>query len=154
MTNITRDEFETVKELLGSAARYAESAHRGLDRLEMMQQHSQEQIDQLIGAQRQAEQRLDRLEMTQQRSQLQIDQLTVKMDQLAEAQNLTNQRVSTQIEELAKAEKRTDQRLESFIFESQRLITKHSESIEQLKGMTERLDGVLAYLIRKEGRDE
>jgi hypothetical protein len=107
MTNITRDEFETVKELLGSAARYAESAHRGLDRLEM----------------------------TQQRSQLQIDQLTVKMDQLTEA------------------EQRTDQRLESFIFESQRLIAKHSESIEQIKGMTERLDGVLAYLIRKEGRD-
>jgi hypothetical protein len=108
MSNITRDEFETVKDLLTSAARYAESAHRGLDRLEI----------------------------TQQRSQLQIDQLTLKLDQLAEAQ------------------KKTEQRLESFIFESQRLIVKHSESIEQLKGMTERLDGVLAYLIRKEGLEE
>lgn len=115
MTNITRDEFETVRELLGSAARYAESAHRGLDRLEMAQQRSQLQIDQLT---------------------VKMDQLTVKMDQLAEA------------------EKRTEQRLESFIFESQRLIAKHSESIEQLKGMTDRLDGVLAYLIRKEGRDD
>jgi BMFP domain-containing protein YqiC len=28
---VTRDEFETVKQLLGSAARYAESANRGLD---------------------------------------------------------------------------------------------------------------------------
>ena len=121
MTNITRDEFETAKALLGSAARYAESAHRGLDRLEMAQQRSQLQIDQLTV-------KMDQLTVK-------IDQLTVKMDQLAEAG------------------KRTDQRLESFIFESQRLITRHSESIEQLKGMTERLDGVLAYLIRKEGRN-
>ncbi|PSB24170.1 hypothetical protein [Stenomitos frigidus] len=129
MTNIARDEFETVKELLGSAARYAESAYRGLDRLEMMQQ----------------------------RSQLQIDQLTVKMDQLADAEKRTDQRLESFIlesQELTKAQNRTDQRLESFIFESQRLIAKHSESIEPLKGMTERLDGVLAYLIRKEGRDE
>ncbi|NJL55663.1 hypothetical protein HC928_11015 [bacterium] len=108
MTSVTRDEFETVKELLSSAARYAESANRGLDRLELAQQ----------------------------RTQLQLDQLAMKLDQLVEAQ------------------KKTEQRLESFIFEAQRLMIKHSESIEQLKGMTERLDGVLAYLVRKESAGE
>lgn len=40
MTTVTRDEFETVKELLASAARYAESSHRGLDRLELAQQRT------------------------------------------------------------------------------------------------------------------
>ncbi|NJN85565.1 MAG: hypothetical protein HC881_03650 [Leptolyngbyaceae cyanobacterium SL_7_1] len=108
MNNITRDEFETVKELLGSAARYAESAHRGLDRLELAQQ----------------------------RSQLQIDQLTVKIDQLAEAQ------------------KKTEQRLESFIFESQRLLSGHAERITKLEGITERLEAILSYLVRREGPGE
>jgi hypothetical protein len=60
MTNITRDEFEMVKELLGSDAQYAEWAHWGLDRLEVMQQRFQGQIDQLTQAQKQIDQRLDR----------------------------------------------------------------------------------------------
>lgn len=61
MTNtVTRDEFEEVKQLLGSAARYAESANRGLERLEVAQQRSQLQIDQLTAK---------------------IDQLTIKLDQ-------------------------------------------------------------------------
>jgi peptidoglycan hydrolase CwlO-like protein len=63
MTAVTRDEFETVKDLLGSAARYAESAHRGLDRLELSQQRTQLQLDQLG---------------------LRVDQLTGKIDNLTE----------------------------------------------------------------------
>ena len=66
----------------------------------------------------------------------------------------SQQQTEQSLRELSEAQKRTDRRLESFIFEPQRLIIKHSESIEQLKGMTERLKGVLAYLICKEGRDE
>lgn len=109
MTNgVTQDEFETVKQLLGSAARYAESANRGLDRLELAQQ----------------------------RTQLQLDQLALKVDQLTEIQ------------------KKTEQRLDAFIAESQRLMTAHADRMNKLEGISERLEGLLAYVIRKEGPGE
>lgn len=108
MNNVTRDEFETVKELLASAARYAESAHRGLDRLELAQD----------------------------RTQLQLDRLSVRMEELAEAQ------------------KRTEARLETFIFESQRLMSGHADRLAKLEGISERLEALLAYVIRKEGPGE
>jgi hypothetical protein len=62
MTTVTRDEFETVKELLASAARYAESANQLIDR-------TQQQLDSLALSQREAsdrtQQQLDALAVAQ-----------------------------------------------------------------------------------------
>lgn len=106
MTTVTRDEFETVKELLFSAARYAESANQ--------------KLDQVAG-------KVDQLAESQLRSQAQLDLLSVRVTQLSE-------------------------RIDSFVFESQRLFTGHGERITQLEGISERLEGILAYLVRKEGK--
>lgn len=152
MTNgtVTRDEFEEVKSLLGSAARYAESANRGLDRLELAQQRSQLQLDQLGG-------KIGQLTIAQDRTQQQLDQVTEaqrktdqQLDQLTEAQRKTEQ----QLDQLTEAQRKTEQRLESFIFESQRLMSGHAESIQQLKGISDRLEALLAYVIRKDGVGE
>jgi chromosome segregation ATPase len=61
MTTVNRDEFETVKELLASAARYAESANERID-------HTQQQLDQL-GV------KIDALTTAQDRTQRQLDTL-------------------------------------------------------------------------------
>jgi uncharacterized protein (DUF3084 family) len=114
-TSVTRDEFEQIKTLLASAARYAEAANAGLGRLEAAQQRSQFQIDQLT---------------------LRIDQLTLRVDQLLEAQ------------------RKTEQRFEAFLFESQRLMTSHAERLNKLEGISERLEGILSYLVRQEGGGE
>ena len=98
---VTRDEFEIVKELLASAARYAESANRGIEDL-----------------------------------------------RLAQAQT------EVQMQRLMLAQERTEQRLESFIYEVQRLTTSHAERIDKLEGISERLVGVLAYLMRKDQRGD
>lgn len=108
MSNITTDDFETIKQLLASAASFAESSHERLNQVSIQQQ-----------------------------------QATQETRELRES-----------IRELRDAQKRTDERLESFIFEAQRIFTQQAATIEQLKGMSERWDGVLAYLIRKEQRGE
>ncbi|MGI0484006.1 hypothetical protein ACN4EK_01145 [Pantanalinema rosaneae CENA516] len=125
MSTVTRDEFETVKELLLSAARYAESANRGLDRLETAQERSQLRIDRLIEVQERTQAQLDHLEAAQNRTQAQLDALTLKVDAVSS-------------------------RVDAFVAASQHYFAKHGESIEQLKGISERLEGILAYLVRKD----
>ena len=56
------DEFETVKQLLASAARYAESANEGLERLTEKQDRTQTQLDQLVATAGDTLQQTERLE--------------------------------------------------------------------------------------------
>ncbi len=129
MSTVTRDEFETVKQLLASAARYAESANQKLDRVATQQDVNTIAIANLHEAQGRTQQNLERLEQIQERSQQQLGQLSVRVTQLSE-------------------------RVDSFVFESQRLHNQHAEKIEQLQGISERLEAILAYLVRKEGSGE
>lgn len=66
---VTRDEFEDVKELLASAARYAESANARLDRVAAQQELNTSAIA-LLGV------RIDQ-------QGVRIDQLTERVDQLS-----------------------------------------------------------------------
>ncbi|MBL1177633.1 hypothetical protein [Pantanalinema sp. GBBB05] len=122
MSTVTRDEFETVKELLMSAARYAESANRGLERLEAAQERTQANLDRLSASMGEMS---ARFELAQNRTQAQLDALTVRVDVVSS-------------------------RVDAFVSASQHYFTKHGESIEQLKGISENLSGILSYLVRKE----
>jgi TolA-binding protein len=82
MNNVTHDEFETVKELLGSAARYAESAHRGLNQLELAQQRSQLQIDELATMQRQSQLKLDELAEAQKKTEQRLESFVFEVQRL------------------------------------------------------------------------
>ena len=138
MTNdtIKRDEFETVKQLLASAASYAESANRQVDRnAEIIRDNAEAIRDNNKG--------IAELKKTQDRTQAQIDAN-------AEAIRENNRGIA----ELKTAQDRTQQQLDSFIFESQRLMLGHAEKIQELKGISERLEAILSYLVRKEGSGE
>jgi hypothetical protein len=45
-------------------------------------------------------------------------------------------------------------RVDAFVFEAQRLLTGQADRISKLEGISERLEGILAYLVRKEGQGE
>lgn len=117
------DEFETVKQLLASAARYASSANEGLDRLTERQDRTQNQLDQLGS-------RVDRLTTAQSQTQNQLDQLTSKIDELTVAQA------------------QSQSRLDEFVFQAQRLFTQNAERLIRLEGQTERLEALVQRLDR------
>ena len=73
---VTRDEFEDVKQLLASAARYAESANARLDRV-AAQQELNTNVIALLG------QKIDALTTAQQRTQQQLDALSGNVDRLS-----------------------------------------------------------------------
>jgi len=94
---VTRDEFEDVKELLASAARYAESANARLDRVAAQQELNTsaiamqgEQIA-LLG------QKIDALATAQAQTQQQLDALTLKVDRLSDRVD----ELTTQVSELS-----------------------------------------------------
>lgn len=124
------DEFETVKQLLASAARYAESANEGLDRLTERQDRTQVQLDRLAV-------RVDNLTVAQERTQTQLDQLTVRADNLTAAQTQTQ----TQLNRLSS-------HMDEFIFQAQRLFTQQGERLNRIDGLTESLTGVVQRLDR------
>jgi len=77
------DELADVKQLLGSAARYAESANRGLDRLTakiddltVAASHTQTKIDELTEVQARTQTQINDLTVAASRTQTQLDQLT------------------------------------------------------------------------------
>jgi predicted metal-dependent hydrolase len=72
---VTRDEFEDVKQLLASAARYAESANARLDRV-AAQQELNTNVIALLG------QKIDALTTAQQRTQQQLDALTTEVSEM------------------------------------------------------------------------
>ena len=127
--SVTRDEFETVRQLLASAAAYAESASR----------QSALNTDAIA-----------RFDLQRTESQKRTDE---KFQQLAESQKRTDEK----FQQLAKSQERTDevlkqlyQRIDSFIFESQQSVAESKQRINYLDKMIDRYDGVLAYLRRKD----
>jgi chromosome segregation ATPase len=73
------NEFDVVKELLMSAARYAESANQRIDRVGEKLERLGDRVDQLSAA--------------QDRTQGQLDQLGIKVDSIATAQHQTQQQL-------------------------------------------------------------
>ncbi|MFQ3619276.1 MAG: hypothetical protein SNJ50_21520 [Cyanobacteriota bacterium] len=58
------------------------------------------------------------------------------------------------MDQLLEAQRKTEQRFEAFLFESQRIMAGHAERLNKLEGISERLEGILSYLVRQEGRGE
>ena len=123
---VARDEFETVKQLLVSAASYAESANK----------------------------QADRNTATIADNAAMIDRLGEKIDQSVAELKQAQDRTQQQLDELGQKQDRTQQQLDSFIFESQRLMLGHADRIQKLEGISERLEGILSYLVRKDDQGE
>ncbi|NJL21161.1 MAG: hypothetical protein HC895_10640 [Leptolyngbyaceae cyanobacterium SM1_3_5] len=81
---VTRDEFEDVKELLASAARYAESANARLDRVAVQQELNTSAIALLGERQDRTQQQLDALSIKLDRLTERVDRLTERVDRLTE----------------------------------------------------------------------
>ncbi len=142
--NRLEDEFETVKELLMSAARYAESANSGLDLLTERvdhlfdgQERTQAQLDQLTS-------RVDHLFDGQERTQAQLDQLTSRVDHLFDGQ----ERTQAQLDQLTEKVDRLSDRVDSFVFEAGRLFAQNGERLTRAEGQSERLVAVVQMLER------
>ncbi|NET08441.1 MAG: 6-aminohexanoate hydrolase [Merismopedia sp. SIO2A8] len=158
--NRLEDEFSTVKELLMSAARYAESANAKLDRLAERGERTQTHLDQLA-------EKVDSLTDAQERTQGQLDQLSERVDSFVfEAQRLFNQqaqrlnRLEGHTESLSAVVQmlnRTHQASQSQLQELQRATQEFQRaSLEYQRSNTaaiERIDRVLDYLLRQDPGD-
>jgi ABC-type transporter Mla subunit MlaD len=168
MSAVTRDEFETVKELLAAAANYAAKANENLDRLTLEVRAIGSRVDLVTIAQAQSQQQIDHLTTTivqltqvQARTQAQLDSLSVKVDRMSErvdafvfeAQRLLTGQANL-ISKLDVKVDRMSERVDAFVFEAQRLLTGQADRISKLEGISERLEGILAYLVPKEGQGE
>ena len=145
------DEFETVKQLLASAARYAESANAKIDQLSDRQDRTQAQLDQLNDRQDRTQTQLDRLTERQDRTQVQLDQLGSKVDRLTTAQSQTQNQLdqlTSKVDELTLAQAQSQSRLDEFVFQAQRLFTQNAERLIRLEGQTERLEALVQRLDR------
>jgi DNA repair exonuclease SbcCD ATPase subunit len=116
-------EFATIRQLLISAATYAESANRRIDELGTKQDRTQIMLDELGAKQDRSQIMLDELGAKQDRTQTQLDQLGMRIDQLSS-------------------------RVDEFIFHTQRLFNKAGGEIEETKARTERLEAIMLKLDR------
>ena len=123
---VSSDELKTIKQLIAGAASYAESASKRSDQNALMIQELGEKMDQTFTEMKQA----------QDRTQQQLNKLGQKQDR-------TQQTLDA-----------LDRRVDSFVFESQRLILGHADRIQKLEDISERLEGILSYLVRKENQKE
>ncbi len=121
--NNVEDDLESVKKLLASAARYAESANQKLDRLS---------------------DRVDSLTTAQNRTQAQLDQLGFRVDQLVASQAQTQ----TQLDQLTQKVDQLAERVDSFVYHAQRLFTALGERLVPVEGQTERFEPVIRMLAR------
>ena len=123
------DEFETVKQLLASAASYAEMAHQGLAELTIKQD----------------------------RTQIQLDQLSVKLDQtdtrlnefIFHTQRLFTQ-AGTRVEQLEGRTERLENIVELLNRNYQVQQNQFSEFQRTTNAALERIDRVLDYLLRQQ----
>jgi DNA repair exonuclease SbcCD ATPase subunit len=116
-------EFATIRQLLISAATYAESANRRIDELGTKQDRTQIMLDELGAKQDRTQIMLDELGAKQDRTQTQLDRLGMRVDQLSS-------------------------RVDEFIFHTQRLFNKAGGEIEETKARTERLEAIMLKLDR------
>lgn len=137
-------EFATIRQLLTSAATYAESANRRIDDLGAKQDRTQVMLDDLG--------------TKQDRTQTQLDQLGVKVDQLSNrvdefvfhTQRLFNKAGSETEETKARTE-----RLEALMLKLDRNYEEQKSQFQEFQRSTnaalERIDRVLDYLLRQSG---
>lgn len=153
------DEFEVVKDLLVSTARYAESANRGLDqvvgaieRLTESQAASQTALDERfrqvsetqIASQAALDAQLGQLGRSQAETERQLGRIS-------EAQAATERQIERLSEAQAATEaqvERTNQRLDEFIFQVQRLLSRDAERPDIVEGRIERLEAISQRLDR------
>jgi hypothetical protein len=135
MTNAQRldhveDELETVKQLLVSTARYAESANRRLDELTLKQDRTQSQLDQIGGK---------------------VEQLSDKVDSFVTHTQRLFTRAGGEIEET----KARTERLEALMLKLDRNFEEQKSQFQEFQLTTgaalERIDRVLDYLLRQQG---
>ncbi|MBD2211253.1 6-aminohexanoate hydrolase [Nostoc linckia FACHB-104] len=159
------DDLAAVRQLLASAATYAESANRGLDRaitrqdatdaqiaqLREAQTATDAQIAQLLAAQTATDAKLDRLtervdELTtaQNRTQTHLDQMGERIDQLTAAQN----RTQTQLEQMGGRVDQMSSRMDEFIFHTQRIFNQQATVLERADGRSLALEAIVQRLDR------
>ena len=149
------DEFETVKQLLASAASFAESSSSRVDQIStdvrelvQSQQETDREVRNLLQAQAASDRRIDQLMQSQQETDRTVRQLGDKIDRVVEAQAASDRKM----EQLAEAQAKTDKTLENFVFHVQRLMVNQAEQIDPLKGKLEQLEGIVRFLVQKESQ--
>jgi chromosome segregation ATPase len=130
-------EFATIRQLLISAATYAESANRRIDELGAKQDRTQIMLDELGAKQDRSQIMLDELGAKQDRTQIMLDELGAKQD-----------RTQTQLDRLGMRVDQLSSRVDEFIFHTQRLFNKAGGEIEETKARTERLEAIMLKLDR------
>jgi chromosome segregation ATPase len=130
-------EFATIRQLLISAATYAESANRRIDELGAKQDRTQIMLDELGAKQDRTQIMLDELGAKQDRTQIMLDELGAKQD-----------RTQTQLDRLGMRVDQLSSRVDEFIFHTQRLFNKAGGEIEETKARTERLEAIMLKLDR------
>jgi uncharacterized coiled-coil DUF342 family protein len=130
-------EFATIRQLLISAATYAESANRRIDELGAKQDRTQIMLDELGAKQDRSQIMLDELGAKQDRSQIMLDELGAKQDC-----------TQSQLDQLGMRVDQLSSRVDEFIFHTQRLFNKAGGEIEETKARTERLEAIMLKLDR------
>jgi len=130
-------EFATIRQLLISAATYAESANRRIDELGTKQDRTQIMLDELG--------------TKQDRTQTQLDQLSSRVDEfIFHTQRLFN-KAGGEIEET----KARTERLEALMLKLDRNYEEQKSQFQEYQLTTnaalERIDRVLDYLLRQSG---
>ena len=116
-------DLAAVRQLLLSAATYAESANRGINRVG-------EKLDQAVSRQDATDAKLDRL--------------TEKVDEIADAQFQSQ----TQLNQLTESQSQLNQRVDQFVYHAQRLFTQIGTKLENVEGQSERLEALVQRLDR------
>jgi chromosome segregation ATPase len=139
------DEFEIVKDLLTSTARYAKSANRERDRVvRALEQLAESQA----ASQAAQDERFRQVSETQIASQAALD---AQLGQLSRSQAETERHIERLFEAQAATEaqlERTDQRLNGFIFQVQRLLSRDVERLDNVEGRIEHLEAIAQRLDR------
>ncbi|MTJ33021.1 6-aminohexanoate hydrolase [Aphanizomenon sp. UHCC 0183] len=144
-------EFATIRQLLISAATYAESANRRIDELGTKQDRTQIMLDELGTKQDRTQIMLDELGTKQDRTQTQLDQLSSRVDEfIFHTQRLFN-KAGSEIEET----KARTERLEALMLKLDRNYEEQKSQFQEYQLTTnaalERIDRVLDYLLRQSG---
>ncbi|WP_404785093.1 hypothetical protein [Altericista sp. CCNU0014] len=139
------DEFEVVKDLLVSAARYAESANQELDRVVgLIERLTESQaVSQAV-----LDERFRQVSETQTASQSALD---AQLGQLSRSQAETDIQLKRMLEAQAATSaqlEQTSQRLDEFIFQAQRLLSRDAERLDNAEGRIERLEAIAQRLDR------
>ncbi|MCG8361805.1 MAG: hypothetical protein MJA27_00570 [Pseudanabaenales cyanobacterium] len=146
MQAVRRDEFETVKQLLASAARYAESANQQSEQNAIQIADNFRGIAELKQAQQENLRGIAELKQAQQENLRGIAEL--KQAQQENVRGIAELKQAQQ--ENAARMKQQGERIDEFVFQVNRLVSKQQQEISQLKALCDRYDGVLAYLLRQD----